>query len=440
MSESQNVEYKVSWRDEYLKWICGFANAIGGKIFIGLDDKGNVVGVDNYKKLMDDIPNKSVNHLGLVIDVNLYQQSDKYYIEIDVPVSSMPISYHGAYHYRSGSTKQELKGPALHEFLLKKIGKTWDDIVFDSSNIGEIEDSAVASFLRAAIKSGRIYPDADKDGTVALLENLELITPEGKLKAAAVLLFGKKPMKYFISSYFKIGKFGISDSDLRFQDTIEGNIFEMVDRVMRLLKERYLVSAISYDGIQRVEKLEYPEAALREAILNAIVHKDYTDSTIQLSVYDDKLILWNPGKLPDDLPIEKLKEKHASRPRNKHIAEVFFRAGYIESWGRGIDKILTACREEGLPEPIFEEAWGGVQVTFLKDIYTEGYLSKLNLHDRQIKAVLQVKKLGKISNRKYQELFNVSRNTASRDLAELVEKKILQSSGDKGAGAFYSIK
>jgi ATP-dependent DNA helicase RecG len=247
-------------------------------------------------------------------------------------------------------------------------------------------------------------------------------------------------MKYFISSYFKIGKFGISDSDLRFQDTIKGNIFEMVDRVMRLLKERYLVSAISYDGIQRVEKLVYPEAALREAILNAIVHKDYTDSTIQLSVYDDKLILWNPGKLPDDLPIEKLKEKHASRPRNKHIAEVFFRAGYIESWGRGIDKILTACREDGLPEPIFEEAWGGVQVTFLKDIYTEGYLSKLNLHDRQIKAVLHVKKFGKISNRKYQELFNVSRNTASRDLAELVEKKILHSSGDKGAGAFYSIK
>ena len=140
----------------------------------------------------------------------------------------------------------------------------------------------------------------------------------------------------------------------------------MVDRVMRLLKERYLVSTISYEGIQRIEKLEYPEAALREAILNAIVHKDYTDSTIQLSVYDDKLILWNPGKLPDDLPIERLKLKHASRPRNKHIAETFFRVGYIESWGRGIDKILTACHDAGLPEPIFEEAWGGNSGYFFK--------------------------------------------------------------------------
>src|ERR1035437_9620187 len=111
MSESQNVEYKISWRDEYLKWICGFANANGGKIFIGIDDKGNLVGVNDYKKLMDDIPNKSVNHLGLVVNVNLHKDADMHYIEIDVPVSSMPISYHGAYHYRSGSTKQELKGP-----------------------------------------------------------------------------------------------------------------------------------------------------------------------------------------------------------------------------------------------------------------------------------------------------------------------------------------
>jgi ATP-dependent DNA helicase RecG len=440
MSESQNVEYKISWRDEYLKWICGFANANGGKIFIGIDDKGNIIGVNDYKKLMDDIPNKSVNHLGLVVNVNLHKDADMHYIEIDVPVSSMPISYHGAYHYRSGSTKQELKGRALHEFLLKKIGKTWDDIVFKDSSVAEIEETAVASFIRAAIKSGRIYPDVNKDGTADILENLELVTPEGKLKAAAILLFGKKPMKYFISSYFKIGKFGVSDSDLKFQDTIEGNIFEMVDRVMRLLKERYLVSTISYEGIQRIEKLEYPEAALREAILNAIVHKDYTDSTIQLSVYDDKLILWNPGKLPDDLPIEKLKLKHASRPRNKHIAETFFRAGYIESWGRGIDKILTACREAGLPEPLFEEAWGGIQVTFLKDIYTEEYLKKLNLNERQLKTIIEVKRSGIITNKKYQELFNVSRNTASRDLKELVDKNVLRGSGDKGAGAFYSIK
>src|SRR5690606_19079871 len=117
MTEHQNIEYKSCWRDEYLKWICGFANAQGGKIFIGFDDHGNIIGIDDYEKLMDDIPNKSVNYLGLVIDVNLHTTKGKCYIEINVPVSTVPISYHGIYHYRSGSTKQELRGVALQDFL-----------------------------------------------------------------------------------------------------------------------------------------------------------------------------------------------------------------------------------------------------------------------------------------------------------------------------------
>lgn len=127
MPEQQNIEYKQSWRDEHLKWICGFANAQGGKLLIGIDDNGTVVGVDDYKKLMDEIPNKTVNHLGLVVDVNLHKSVDHYYIEILVPVSTVPIAYHGIYHYRSGSTKQELKGIALHNLLLRKIGNKWED-------------------------------------------------------------------------------------------------------------------------------------------------------------------------------------------------------------------------------------------------------------------------------------------------------------------------
>lgn len=99
----------------------------------------------------------------------------------------------------------------------------------------------------------------------------------------------------------------------------------MVEAVITLLKQRYIISTISYEGIQRIEKPKYPDAAIREAILNAIVHKDYTDSTIQMSIYDDKIILWNPGKLSEDLTIEKLKSKHPSRARNKNIAEVFFK-------------------------------------------------------------------------------------------------------------------
>jgi ATP-dependent DNA helicase RecG len=440
MTEHQNIEYKISWRDEYLKWICGFANAQGGKIFIGVDDKGKVIGMDNYKKLMDDIPNKAVNYLGLVVDVNLHNEEGKNYLEIDVPVSTVPISFHGIYHYRSGSTKQELRGTALQDFLFKKAGRTWDDSIVEGTTIQDIDENAVTSFLKAGIKSGRIYKDADKDDLITLLQRLDLVTPDGKPRAAAILLFGKRPQRFFIHSYFKIAKFGTSDADLKFQDTIEGNIFEMVDRVIQLLRDRYLISPITYEGIQRIEKLEYPEPALREAVLNSIVHKDYTNTTIQLSVYDNKIMLWNPGRLPIDVPLEKLKQKHASHPRNKHIAEAFFRAGYIESWGRGIEKIMTAFKEAELPEPIFEEDWGGVVVTFMKDIFTEDYLTSMGLEPRLKKALLFTRKHGSINNAQYQSLLGVSKRKSTNDLQYLVEHNFIEKVGTRGRGTFYRIK
>ena len=117
--ESQNIEYKESWRDEYLKWICGFANAGGGTIYVGVNDNKEIIGVDNSKRLMEDIPNKIVNYLGIVEDVNLLTEGKKEYIEIVVTPSNVPVAYRGAYHYRSGSTKQELKGLALQNFILK---------------------------------------------------------------------------------------------------------------------------------------------------------------------------------------------------------------------------------------------------------------------------------------------------------------------------------
>ena len=127
-SENQNVEWKESWRDEYLKWICGFANANGGILVIGKNDKGAITGIPNAKKLLEQIPNKVVSLLGIMVDVNLHAKENKNYIEIIVDAYPYPVSYKGQYHYRSGSTKQELKGAALNAFLLKKYGLHWDGV------------------------------------------------------------------------------------------------------------------------------------------------------------------------------------------------------------------------------------------------------------------------------------------------------------------------
>ena len=440
MSEQQNIEYKQSWRDEYLKWICGFTNAQGDKIFIGIDDKENITGIEGYKKLMDDIPNKAVNHLGLVVDVNLHKKDGKHYIEIVVPVSTVPISYHGIYHYRSGSTKQELKGAALHNWLLKKSGKNWEDIPVPGATTEDLDLETIRVFLQKAISKDRIPANAVSENPETILQRLNLLSKDGELTNAAILLFGKRPYAISPTTSFKIGRFGKELSDLRFQDIIESNLLTMADKVMEKLNDRYLIRPISYKGLERMEPLEYPETALREATLNAIIHKDYSSTWVFLRVYDDRLEIWNPGELPEELTIEKLKGTHSSYPRNPNIAGAFFKAGYIESWGRGVNRIIEDSLQAGLPEPVIEEDMKGLRVTFLKDIYTEEYLRKLGLNERQLKSVFHIKEFEKITNKKYQALFKVSRETASRDLAMMVELGVIYSSGSRGAGSYFKLR
>ena len=440
MSENQNIEYKSIWKDEYLKWICGFANAKGGKIYIGKDDTGNVVGVEGFHQLMEGLPNKITNHLGIMCDVNLNDELGKHYIEIVVSPYDVPISYHGKYYFRSGSTKQELQGTALNEFLLRKAGKTWDDVIEPDASFDDIDINAVEAFKKNAVRSKRLPAIENENDIKLIFENLKL-TKKGQLKRSALLLFGKDPREYAFNAYAKIGKFGKSDDELLSQDVIEGNAFQLADKILDVLETKYLVKNISYDGLYRVETLEYPYEAVREALLNAIIHRDYMGSFIQISIYDDKLMIWNHGILPDEISLEDLKQKHSSHPRNPKIADVFFKGGLIEAWGRGTIKIINECKKMELPEPEINILTGGICVTFFKDIYTEKHLKNLGLNERQVKAVLYTKENGKMTNTIFQEINNVSKRTATSELKKLVEEyELLKKIGSSGAGISYIVK
>jgi ATP-dependent DNA helicase RecG len=271
-----------------------------------------------------------------------------------------------------------------------------------------------------------------------VLANLKLIEKEC-LKRAALLLFHPDPEKFVTGAYIKIGFFH-SESDLQFQDTIHGNLFEQVEKTMELLLTKYTRALIGYKGLSRIETYEYPKDALREALLNAIAHKDYAGCTpIQIRVYGDRIKIWNEGQLPENWTIEDLLQEHSSRPYNPDIANVFFRCGYIESWGRGIEKMTKQCTAAGLPVPIITNKGSDFWITFRKDIYNTVDLSLLGLSERQIKAVLYVKEKDKITNSEYQEINKCSRNTASSELNDLVNKSIFQSSDVRGAGSFYQI-
>lgn len=363
MAEKQNIEWKESWRDEYLKWVCGFANAQGGKIYIGMNDNGEVIGVSDSKKLLTDIPNKIIQSLGIVADVNLLSKDGMEYIEINVPAYSTCISYKGVYHYRSGSTKQVLTGPALESFLNGKRGVTWDNMPIPAFTMADIDDSIIEKFKDLAAKKGRIASSLLNEPKEILLDKLHL-TSGGYLTNAAMLLFSKDPEKWQLGAFVKVGYFE-TDADLVYQDEVRGSLLEIVDKIIELVYFKYMRAQISYVGMQRRERYFVPEDALRETLFNAICHSQYNYGVpIQISVYADKMYIANCGQLPENWTVDNLFRKHASRPYNPNIANVFYLAGFIESWGRGIEKICAVCKADGLPKPEFEVSAGGIMVKF----------------------------------------------------------------------------
>jgi ATP-dependent DNA helicase RecG len=433
--ESQTIEFKSSWRDEYIKIICGFANTNGGKLIIGIDDNGNPIGVKNSKKLLEDLPNKIRDILGIIPKIRLEKQKGKEVISIKVGHSYAPISYHGKFYIRSGSTTQKLKGTELTRFIISKSGKGWDEYTEEKAIIEDINFETIEKFKQIAVK--RLPFVKDEKEPEKILQKLNLIQ-DGKLKRAAILLFGKNPKKYFTSAYIKVGKFH-SDTNIISTDNVEGNLFEQVEKTIELLRTKYLISEIRFEGIYRKEDLEYPEEAIREAVVNAVIHRDYIGPHTQLKIYPDKIILWNVGELPNNLKIEELKKNHSSYPKNELLADIFFKAGLIEAWGRGTIKITDECKKAGLPEPEFKEEFGGFSVYCYKDIYTEENLRKMGLNEKQIKTVLYVKEKGKIANKEYQKEFSVSRQTATRDLTELVNMGLFKLQGTGKRDTHYTL-
>lgn len=300
MSESQLIEYKESWRDEYLKQICGFANAQGGVLYIGKRDDGSVCGVADSKKLMEDIPNKVRDTLGLIVDVDLINENGLDVIKITVEENPYPVNYKGESHYRTGSTKQLLQGSALTNFLLRKTGKNWDSIPLENITV----------------------EDLDKE---------------------------------------------------------------------------------SFDIFHR------------EAIFNALIHQDFSAGVpVQISVYKDKLYISNDCVFPTNWTAETLMQKHRSLPHNLDIANTFFRAGFIESWGRGVEKICRLCKEYGISEPEYTVNSNDIMMMFKANMIAVAQ------KDDTVNAILAlIKQNPSIIYEVLTEKTGKSRRTISRIITEL---------------------
>lgn len=443
MAESQNIEWKELWRDDYLKWICGFANAQGGKIYIGVDDTGKVVGVQNGKRLLEEIPNKIQTNLGFLADVNLLSKNGLDYIEIIVSPSSYPVSYKGEYHFRSGSTRQILRGTALTEFISSKTGIRWEDSVIEGVTAEDLDKESFDIFRREAVRSKRMTKDDLNMSNAELLDSLDLLK-DGKLTRAAVLLFHRTPQKWMFGTYTKIGKFG-KGSDLQYQDEVIGSLFMQAERVFELIYLKYLKAPVTYDNLTRVETYPFPKDAVREALYNALVHSNWSAGIpIQVRIEDDAMYISNECVFPSDWTMESLLKRHQSRPYNPKIARAFFRAGYIESWGRGIQKIFEVCNEYGTLQPEYVVHSEDIMIKLAAVSISDKQFSKLDSKAEdtalKIKIVEYLQNQPTATQKELQEVFNETRTHIQKNVKELVNEGKIERKGGKRFGYWEIMK
>ncbi len=426
-----------------MKWICGFANAQGGKIYIGTSDDGTVIGVSNSKKLLEDIPNKIQNKLGIVADVNLLTQDGLDYIEIVVSPQAYPVNYDGEYHYRSGSTKQLLRGNALTGFLMTKTGIKWEPAPVSNISIDDLDKESFDIFKREALRSGRMSK-ADFDASrEELLDKLGLLT-DGKITRAGALCFYREPEKVIGGCYVKIGMF--EGSEILYQDEIKGSLILIADRVVDFIFLKYLKAKISYHKETRVETYPFARDAVREAVYNSLIHADWSVNVpVQIRVEKDTMRIGNCCVLPLGWSAEKLMGQHNSVPFNPKIAGVFFRAGYIESWGRGIQKICDACETLGTEKPEYIVSGSDIMVVF--KALQSAIIEDSKVPNRQsvgldvgLDVGLEKKVLEIISQNPHMtmqeiaEKLNVTKRTIERVVKGLREKNSLERKGGKRYG------
>jgi len=433
--ETATVEFKESLDREALETVAAFANTGGGVILVGVRDDGTVRGVALGKETLREWANRIAQATHLHPQIGALPYEGKTIATIEVPESPLkPVPCRGRYFKRVAKSNRQMTDDDLTRAVLGKVGMTWDQMVEPRASLDDLDSDQLRRFRKLCNLQGRRpIPEGESDDVT--LKKLSLLR-DGRPTRAAVLLFGREPQRFYPSAFVKIGRFRsltliVDDRE------IYGTLFGQVEGAMGYFRE-HLQTRFEFHGEPAREVVwEYPLEALREAIINAVCHRGYLEPPhVQVRWYDDHLTFFNPGGLPPPLRLEELKREHPSIPRNRLIAEMFFYVGWIERWGRGIQKMLDECATAGLPEPEFEEQTGGLWVTFRKDILTEEHLRSLGLNERQVRAVLHVKEYGRITNKEYQRLAETSRETAKRDLTDLVTRSLLARKGT-GRNVYY---
>ncbi len=438
--ETEEVEFKKSTAqlEKGLRAICAFLNYRGGAVYFGID-KGKFVGQQVSDQTVKSISQKIRQRIKPEVtpEITVPGAGKEKVIKVTVKEGLNKIYYLDGVAYKRVGTENIVMPPEeIERIILERRKITLDSEICEGASLKDIDKEKVKWFLRKA-KYERNF-DVDPEIPIKeVLEKLELMKNE-KLTNASVLLFGKKPQRFFLQAETRCARFkGTEPLEFIDMKVFKGNVISQRDDAVEFVKEHIKLHA-KIVGTERVETWEYPIEAIREGISNAICHRDYEiHSNVQVRIFDDRIEVWNPGTLLKGLTIEKLKGKHESILRNPMIGKCFFLIKFIEQWGTGTNRIIRETLNYGLPEPIFEDTKTSFVLTFRKYRISDELLKTLN--ERQQKSIEHIKEKGAITTAEYQSINDIGKVYSVKELNEMVAAGIIYRTG-KGRSVKYVLK
>ncbi|MBW2610080.1 MAG: putative DNA binding domain-containing protein [Deltaproteobacteria bacterium] len=373
--ESDRLEFKktTGQRTAATKTVCAMLNGMGGFVLFGVTDKGEIHGQQVSAKTIEDISNeiRNIEPPAFPDIETISLKSGKTVIIIHITGSRGLYAYSGRSYIRNGPTTIQMPRSEYNNRLMEKLHETrrWEnEPVAEGVTVSDLDDEEIQTLVANSIRIGRMEPPKNTD-TISILRGLDLIRDD-KLLNAAVVLFGRGMWSYYPQCEIRLARFREKDRSADFIDNrqYKGNAFSLLRRAERFLLDHVPIAGRVIPGkMVREDNPWYPPPATREAIANAICHRDYTEpgGAVALAMHDDRLEIINPGEFHFGITPEKLKEPHESKPWNPLIANAFYRAGIIERWGSGTTNIIDWCEENGNPVPHWQERTGSVVVTFI---------------------------------------------------------------------------
>jgi len=447
--ESETLELKTSTGqlEPAVRTLCAFLNGHGGTVIIGVTPGGKMHGQDVSDGTQQGIA-ATLRKLEPPASVDLQlvrlPGTSKDLIVLDARPSSdvVPYTYDGKPYERKGTSTSVMPQERYQQLLLERLHsrRRWENAPAEGIDLGDLDVDEIVRTARASRAAGRLSgPDIDDPDDILRGLGLRL---DRRLLNAAVVLFGRRFLPEYPQCHMRMARFkGIDKTEFLDNRQVHGHGFDLLDEAMLFLQRHLPVAGRIQPGVlERLDIPLFPIEALREALVNALCHRDYSHAggAVSIAVYDDRLEIWSDGTLPFGLTVDDLKRDHQSRPRNPIIAEAFFRRGLVERWGRGTQRIVELCVQAGHPEPEFIEQAGALGVRFIPSGYIAPYRVGHDLTERQREILQVLAPTHRLALREVRDRLLDPRaaRTVGDDLSHLKKLGLVNSSGH-GRGAVW---